>query len=506
MQRSPCQAVAFVLQWKRQIKDKTETEWMIPVKQIRKITVLMLAVCLLTVAFSACGTKTGGTTSATTQTTALPAEALPPHPQTSAVGLQTISNALSVAVEPNADQFTYTISDGTVTLTGYLGTFSNIRIPAEIEGSPVTAIAGGAFENAEQLHVLVIPDTVLSIGTGILRGCGSIVALQTPLLGNSAASDQYLGYLFGSASYEENSRDVPVSLKYLKLTGSAPSLAKFALYDCNDLVAIQLPETMLSLEPYSLFRCERLQFINTSHLQTVSERAMMQCKALTSLEFGSALTQIGLGALEGCSSLECLTLPFIGGSATENRYLAYLFGAAVPDFSAGYYPQSLIEVRLLSTCVSLGNYAFYECSRLVYLTLEEGITSIGVRAFDGCERLRSLILPNTLQSIGENAFFDCKRLKTVSFGTAEDSRLSQIGINAFYNCISLEQVVLPQSLESIPASCFAGCTALRSVQLGGVKTVGKNAFRGCTSLTEVLQNGDVRFEEGNEAALPKDTD
>ena len=203
--------------------------------------------------------------------------------------------------------------------------------------------------------------------------------------------------------------------------------------------------------------------------------------------------------------LESLTLPFVGGSATENRYLAYIFGAAVPDFSAGYYPQKLIEVNLLPTCQGLGNYAFYECTRLVYLTVGEGLSSIGVRAFDGCERLRSLALPSSLKSIGDNAFFGCLRLESVTFGTPETSALSMIGINAFYDCISLRSIVLPNALTYLPASCFADCAALASVDLGGVKTVGKNAFRNCGALTEVIKHGDVTFEDGNEAAIKEET-
>ena len=222
-------------------------------------------------------------------------------------------------------------------------------------------------------------------------------------------------------------------------------------------------------------------------------------KQSSQTQFGKSLTSIGIGALEGCIGLRSLTLPFVGGTATENTYLGYLFGATVPDFSGGFYPPYLTRVTLLDGAPAIGDYAFYECDSLVSLTLPEGMTSIGVRAFSACVRLSAIDLPNSLTSIGDNAFFGCLSLARVGLD-ANASRLTALGVNAFYGCDALESVVLPTGLTTLPASCFAGCVSLATVDLGGVMQVGKNAFYQCTRLTHLKARDGIVLDDGNDPA------
>ena len=329
----------------------------------------------------------------------------------------------------------------------------------------------------------------------VLKGCDNLISLRTPL--PAEEEKQFLGYLFGSDSHEDNARDVPAALKYLELGGNAHRLADFALFDCNDLVCVTLPKSMTEIGSYALYHCSSLLELNTAHLTRLAEHALDSCSALTVLTFGKELTSIGLGALEGCDALRSLTLPFVGGTPLENQYLGYVFGAEVPDHANGFYPTYLSAVEVLDGCIMLGGYAFYECETLTKVTLPETLTEIGIRAFAGCKRLIGLSFPDALKTIRENAFFDCISLQTVAFG--DSSALSTLGINAFYNCYALTSVILPESLKSLPASCFACCLDLETVDFGGVTEVGKNAFRHCISLKNAVAPSDISLEEGNDS-------
>ncbi|NCZ96941.1 hypothetical protein EBZ02_07295, partial [bacterium] len=57
---------------------------------------------------------------------------------------ETVSTTVAVTVTARID-FTYSMNNGEVTITGYTGTGGNVVIPGTIEGNPVTSIAGGAF-------------------------------------------------------------------------------------------------------------------------------------------------------------------------------------------------------------------------------------------------------------------------------------------------------------------------------------------------------------------------
>ena len=398
-------------------------------------------------------------------------------PETS-LYLETLGNSFRNMPETAATAFKLVDSGVGWTVEKYLGTDADVRVPATVNGKPVIALANGAFVANKTVKRLYLPDSVTSIGTNLLTDCEVLAALRTPLLGANAEEKQYLGYLFGAARFEDNPRDVPATLKYLELGGTKTSLAAFALYECNDLELITLPACMTRLETYSLFACQRLLALNVDHLTQLDEHAMDSCSSLTRLEFGSSLFQIGLGALEGCTELRTLTVPFVGGSMTENTYLGYIFGARVSDFSAGYYPTYLTRVTVLAA-TRLDHYAFYQCKTLTELTLPDTVTTIGSRAFSGCLYLKTLSLPTSLTSIGENAFFGCRSLKRLD---ASQTALSSIGVNAFYYCDALSEVILPATVTTIPASCFASCAELETINLEGVTEIGANAFRGCPKL------------------------
>ena len=429
-------------------------------------------------------------------------EPLPPleerEPTTDGVDYSLLhKTAFAEAVTLDETVLTYEKNATGVTVTKYTGSETRIALPASLGGKPVTAIAERVFANRESLELVILPDSLETLGEGILAGCSSLKALRTPLLGANAKAEAYLAYLFGGDSYTANAMKVPATLEFLEIGGKMTSLPAYALFDCNDLGCLWFANGLTSIGDYALFGCTSLKYLPTGNLVTLGTYALSSCSSLLQMEFTEATRSLGFGALEGCRSLRRLVLPFVGGSATEHSYLGYVFGAEVPDFSKGYYPPHLQEVVILEGCTSLGSYAFYECSTLQWVTLPVTLQSIGVRAFAKCTSLVELTFPKSLTAIRENAFFGCARLQKVAL---ESTSLTSLGINAFYDCVALTEVNLPTTLLSLPASCFAGCEGLRSLDLGGVTQVGKNAFYRCNALESIASHGAVSFEDGNDAA------
>ena len=480
----------------------------------KKILVGLLALCLAVGSLSACGNQNQGNNKSE-ETIDAPVDTTPVEIEDEGVDFWEQNNAgFDLATEGAVADFEIETANGSVTILSYKGTQEHLKIPAMIDGLPVTAIADGAFavveeelpedtdENTEekalplQLKTLIIPESITSIGTGILAGCETLHSLQTPLMGENKEGTQSLGYLFGATRHEDNARDIPVSLKCLRLTAEWQSLPAYSLFDCNDLICISLPQTVTVLEKFAMYNCASAKQIDgLERVTTFGDRALMDCSSLQIVTLSDSLEKVGFGTFEGCKSVRALTLPFVGGSKTENTYLAYVFGASQPDFAKGFYPANLARVTVTQAAQTLGNYAFFECESLKEIHFFEGLTSIGVRAFYGCTSLWNIKLPNSVTAIRELAFANCDALTTIQFG----SGLTEIGINAFYNCDSLTEVALPAALKSLPASCFAGCISLTKVDLGGVTNVGAQAFRHCNAITSVTAGGKVTFEEGNDS-------
>ena len=66
-------------------------------------------------------------------------------------------------------EFTYTETNGNITITGYNGQGGAVKIPAYIKGKPVTSIGDYVFGN-KKLTSVTIPDSVTSIGNSAFHG------------------------------------------------------------------------------------------------------------------------------------------------------------------------------------------------------------------------------------------------------------------------------------------------------------------------------------------------
>ncbi len=123
---------------------------------------------------------------------------------------------------------------------------------------------------------------------------------------------------------------------------------------------------------------------------------------------------------------------------------------------------------------------------IVIPAVNEGKSVIGIEneVFKGYDNLESIILPNTMLSIGKYAFSDCTNLKTVTF--AENSSLTTINEGAFEHCSKLEDILMPNSLEEIKSSAFANCTSLEDVTIpNSTISIGNDAFTHCFNLRNV---------------------
>ncbi|MBR5478052.1 MAG: leucine-rich repeat protein [Bacteroidaceae bacterium] len=153
---------------------------------------------------------------------------------------------------------------------------------------------------------------------------------------------------------------------------------------------------------------------------------------------------------------------------------------------------------------NLGDYAFYDLSKLNYVKLPNNLESVGSYAFYGCSSLREIEVPEAVQGIGYCAFYDCGSLKSAELpkvmtyiGTDAFQRCSSLeeivipdGVKSlfgtFYNCSNLKKVILPDGIELIGYNTFADCNSLKEVKLPPtVKTIDELAFDGCSSLEEI---------------------
>jgi hypothetical protein len=410
------------------------------------------------------------------------------------VGLAFKQNA-----ESDASCFEFeSVGENEVRITKYVGEDSIVVIPERIGDAAVVSLGEGAFASAA-LRAVYVPDNVRSIEKGAFAGASALVTLRVPFIGDGGENG-YFGYIFGADSHEYHAIKVPATLEVV-IVGSAEAVADNAFAGCKTLCAVVLPNSVKSIGKFAFYECSRLIYTELGGAVTeVGSYAFGYCSNLFSISLEGA-GHVGFGAFYSCNSLYSLTLSVIGESAESNRFLGYIFGAESADYNDDFVPKSLREVKLVD-CDEIPDRAFTGCTYIAKFELGEGIESIGVRAFYGCRSMKSVSLPDSVTVIGDDAFFGCDNLEAVDFGAG----VTEIGMQAFYGCRSLKSVTIPDKVTEIKSSTFALCESIASVELNNVAVVGKDAFKGCVSLTPIDCSG-IEVADGNDCLfkLPVET-
>ena len=271
---------------------------------------------------------------------------------------------------------------------------------------------------------------------------------------------------------------------------------------------------------------ENFTFTSTATACTITD---ITDKTVTEIVVPDYVTAISQGAFSGCSSLESITLPFVGGSvsaasASRSTLFGYIFGtntytggtAVQQHYSSSssssttyYIPASLKSVTITGGNILYG--AFYNCSGLSSVTIGNNVTSIGQNAFYNCTGLTEIyyyaeavtdltsssnvfynagtsgdgitvILGGSVKSIPAYLFNGCTGLTSITIPNS----VTSIGDDAFSGCTGLTNITIPDSVTSIGSSAFSGCTGLTNITIpDSVTSIGSSAFYNCSGLTNI---------------------
>jgi len=76
----------------------------------------------------------------------------------------------------------------------------------------------------------------------------------------------------------------------------------------------------------------------------------------------------------------------------------------------------IISVTIPDSVTSIGERAFYNCTKLASVTIPNSVKFIWPEAFKGCTSLTSITIPESVTRIMSEAFYDCTNLTSVTFG------------------------------------------------------------------------------------------
>ena len=171
--------------------------------------------------------------------------------------------ALLLAGELHAQDFTYTNTNGTITITGYTGPGGDVAIPAAIDGLPVTGIGDSAFYGLTNLTGITIPASVTNLGDAAFAACVNLAHLA---IGKGITTIK--------GGYEQG---------YDKATWGT-------FMWCSSLTRLAIPDNVTKIGD------------GITHLGGALG-AFYGCSGLTNVTIGKGLAYLGAGAFNYCNNL-----------------------------------------------------------------------------------------------------------------------------------------------------------------------------------------------------------
>lgn len=216
------------------------------------------------------------------------------------IGLNYVYYAYTI---PNTDAtdnsaFTYVNHGDSIEITGFNNSVSDVVIPSEIEGLPVTAISTGAFY-LSAITSIEVPDTVTSIGEMAFLGCTS---LKTVKLSTGVAKIEKNA--FGSCSALQEVQVAKDNPNFSSLDGVLYSKAQdtLVIYPAAKTdAAYTIPGGVTSVAMYAFSENPYLETLTIPNsLIKVGDSAFFNCKNLRSVSYNGTeeeWNQITIGLL-----------------------------------------------------------------------------------------------------------------------------------------------------------------------------------------------------------------
>lgn len=393
---------------------------------------------------------------------------------TTTVSLNVIAASNSSDTKISGNYEYVVLSDGTVKIEKYKGTFeTKITVPSKIGGKAVTEIGDFAFSMHSELVNVTIPSGVTKIGKWAFEYCSALTAITIPS---------------GMKSIGQNAFSGCGMLKSISLPSSITSIGEdvvggTAYYENSSNWkngALYLGKWLISCNSQSLNSAYTVK----SDTVGIADDAFKYCD-VTSVKIPASVKYIGSSVFYVCYNLKSVTV------ASENTKYSSVNGVLFDKNKTRIikYPSNKTNTSytIPDTVKTVSEFAFESCNNLTKITFPQSITKIEAYAFYGCEKLKEVNIPNSVKTIGIRAFQFCSGLTKVTL----PSGIKTIGSGTFYSCGNIENITIPKSVTKIGSEAFSCCNKLSKITIpDSVTSIGSQAFMNCESLASaVLPSG-----------------
>lgn len=413
----------------------------------------------------------------------------------SAVMLLSVLPLSVFAEEPYT--FTFKEEGDEVTVTYCTSkTATEIVVPEEYNGKPVTAIGDGAFINLGYAEIqgekfsrkITLPKTIKTIG--FMAFCASAFSeINISELTNL----KYIGAQAFMDSLLSGDIVLPESVEYVG--ASAFTETDITSLHLGKNVNIPQPETSKTALVNMLRTVVPSAFINSSFETKSSEKSIaLCCPELTkvTVDARNPYYRSVNGVLYSKDMTKLYTYPsgktgsvYVMPDTVDAFYNAFggfyiypvtVMGTTIDIFDR-YSTGSMLKPKPSETVIS---YKFI--GNLKTVIISDRVSEIVDLAFYNTG-IESVFIPKSVTQIGQKAFWHCTELTTVGFD--RNSSFKSLPTECFKDCTSLKNVTFGR-IKYLEALALGNCSSLERIDLTNVMAIESTAFDGCTNLTDIV--------------------
>lgn len=341
-------------------------------------------------------------------------------------------------------------SDGSYTVTSYVGSASVVYVPTSYSGALVTEIADRAFSGCLGVEEVYLPESIKTVGE------------------NAFAATSSSNYM---------------RLRYINLEETEISeIKRYAFRYCVFLDNVVLPSTLEKIGNGAFSDCVSLSAIALPNVLEIGDFVFSGCSSLSAISAGadSAFSSVD-GVLFSKDGSELYRFP-------ENKNTAEYI---IPDGVRYIRPEAFFGVSRLkkltfTSDAEIGVRAFYYCTALEELYASAGVTELGFSAF----KYSSLHYIYIGASVAELAldFSDLDLMLEIEVAESNAAYASFEGAlynkkydELYYFPSGRSSAVLHEGLKKIGAAAFS-FSNIERLSLGDIEEIGYRAFYGCDRL------------------------